>query len=54
GNAATLTLAEPATAAVLGFAVLGERPGWEGWLGVTLVMGAVWILAGWRTASVSP
>ncbi len=54
GSAATLTLAEPATAAVLGFALLGERPGWKGWLGVALVMGAVWVLARPRTAVVSP
>jgi DME family drug/metabolite transporter len=53
-NAATLTLAEPATAVVLGFVVLGERPGWAGWAGVVLVMGAVWLLAGARRAAVSP
>lgn len=54
GNAATLTLAEPATAAVLGFVLLGERPGWQGWLGVILVMASVWILARSRAAAVSP
>jgi DME family drug/metabolite transporter len=38
---ATLTLAEPATAAVLGIAVVGERLSAIGWLGLALVIAAV-------------
>jgi len=37
-TAATLTLGEPVTAAVLGVAVLGERPGALAWIGVALVL----------------
>jgi drug/metabolite transporter, DME family len=45
GEAATLTLAEPLTAAVLGAAVLGERPGALGVAGAALVLGGVLALA---------
>lgn len=37
-TAATLTLAEPVMAAVLGVVVLGERLGATGWLGATIVV----------------
>jgi drug/metabolite transporter, DME family len=41
GEAATLTLAEPLTAALLGAAVLGERPGAVGVAGAALVLAGV-------------
>jgi DME family drug/metabolite transporter len=44
-TASTLALAEPATATVLGVAVLGERPSASGWLGVALVAVGVAIAA---------
>jgi DME family drug/metabolite transporter len=37
GTAGTLTLAEPATAATLGFVVLGERPGPAAFAGIVLI-----------------
>lgn len=42
---ATLSLAEPLTAALLGVAVLGERPGPTGALGALLVLGGLVVLA---------
>ena len=42
---ATLTLAEPVTAAVLGVGVLGERITGAGALGATLVLGGLFVLA---------
>ena len=45
GETATLTLAEPVTAAALGFAVLGERPGAAGLIGAALVLGGLALLA---------
>ena len=42
---ATLTLAEPVTAAALGFAVLGERPGAAALLGAALVLAGLALLA---------
>ena len=54
GHAATLTLAEPATAAVLGIVLLGERPGLNGWLGIAVVMGAVALLGGSRVGPSLP
>jgi DME family drug/metabolite transporter len=42
---ATLTLAEPVTAAALGFAVLGERPGASALAGAALVLAALALLA---------
>lgn len=47
-TAATLTLGEPVTAALLGVLVLGERPGPVAWLGVALVM--IGLVAAVRTA----
>jgi DME family drug/metabolite transporter len=41
GATATLTLAEPATAAVLGLVVLDERLTAAGWAGLALVAGGV-------------
>lgn len=41
GATATLTLAEPATAAVLGLTVLGERLAGAGWAGLALVAAGV-------------
>jgi DME family drug/metabolite transporter len=45
GETATLTLAEPVTAAALGFAVLGERPGVAAVLGAALVLAGLALLA---------
>jgi DME family drug/metabolite transporter len=45
GETATLTLAEPVTAATLGFVVLGERPGAATIAGATLVLAALALLA---------
>ena len=45
GETATLTLAEPVTAMVLGFAVLGERPGAAAVAGATLVLAGLAALA---------
>jgi DME family drug/metabolite transporter len=42
---ATLTLAEPVTAAALGFAVLGERPGAAALAGAALVLAGLALLA---------
>ena len=44
----TLTLAEPATAVVLGALVLGERPGARAVAGMALVGAGLVLLAGWR------
>lgn len=40
-TATTLTLGEPVTAAVLGIAVVGERPPLLGWVGFALVLAAL-------------
>jgi drug/metabolite transporter, DME family len=45
GETATLTLAEPVTAAALGFAVLGERPGAAALAGAALVLAGLGLLA---------
>ena len=45
GATATLTLAEPATAAVLGLVVLGERLDPAGWVGLVLVAAGVGVEA---------
>jgi DME family drug/metabolite transporter len=45
-NVATLTLAEPLTAATLGVAILGERPGPVAGLGALLVLSGLLVLAG--------
>jgi drug/metabolite transporter, DME family len=45
GETATLTLAEPVTAAALGFAVLGERPGAAALAGAALVLAGLALLA---------
>jgi DME family drug/metabolite transporter len=45
GETATLTLAEPVTAAALGFAVLGERPGAAAVVGAALVLAGLALLA---------
>jgi DME family drug/metabolite transporter len=45
GETATLTLAEPVTAAALGFAVLGERPGVAAIAGAALVLAGLALLA---------
>ncbi len=42
---ATLSLAEPATATLLGFLLLGERPGGVAWLGVGLILLGLALLA---------
>lgn len=49
---ATLSLAEPAVATILGVAALGERPGPLGWAGVGLVGGGLaWLALGGGTPS---
>lgn len=53
GQAATMGLAEPATATLLGVAVLAERPLPSAWLGVGLVAGALLLLTRLRSARVS-
>lgn len=45
-TAATLSLAEPLTAMVLGVALLGERPGIGSWLGAALIGAGLVIVAG--------
>jgi DME family drug/metabolite transporter len=45
GETSTLTLAEPVTAAALGFAVLGERPGAAALAGAALVLAGLALLA---------
>jgi DME family drug/metabolite transporter len=45
GETATLTLAEPVTAAALGFMVLGERPGAAALVGAALVLAGLALLA---------
>jgi drug/metabolite transporter, DME family len=45
GETATLTLAEPVTAAALGFIVLGERPGAAAIIGAALVLAGLALLA---------
>ena len=45
GETATLTLAEPVTAAALGFIVLGERPGAAALVGAALVLAGLALLA---------
>jgi DME family drug/metabolite transporter len=45
GEVATLTLAEPLTAAALGATVLGERPGVAALAGVALVLAGIVVLA---------
>jgi DME family drug/metabolite transporter len=45
GEVATLTLAEPLTAAALGATVLGERPGAAALAGVALVLAGIVVLA---------
>jgi drug/metabolite transporter, DME family len=45
GETATLTLAEPVTAAALGFIVLGERPGAAALVGAALVLAGLMLLA---------
>jgi drug/metabolite transporter, DME family len=45
GETATLTLAEPVTAAALGFLVLGERPGAAALIGAVLVLAGLALLA---------
>lgn len=41
GTAATLSLAEPLTATLLGFAILGERPVPLAWVGMALIIGGM-------------
>jgi DME family drug/metabolite transporter len=48
GAAGTLTLAEPATAATLGVAVLGERPGAATAAGIGLIVAGLVALAARR------
>jgi DME family drug/metabolite transporter len=45
GETATLTLAEPVTAAALGFILLGERPGAAALVGAALVLAGLALLA---------
>ncbi|MGH9243721.1 MAG: DMT family transporter [Acidimicrobiales bacterium] len=52
GVAGTLTLAEPATAATLGFVVLGERPGAGTWAGLLLIAAGLAMLVSMRAVPV--
>jgi drug/metabolite transporter, DME family len=54
GEVATLTLAEPLTAAALGALVLGERPGVVGLGGVALVVAGLAVLAAPRPVRAPP
>jgi drug/metabolite transporter, DME family len=54
GEVATLTLAEPLTAAALGAVVLGERPGVLALAGVALVLGGLAALAAPRRVRSQP
>lgn len=45
GETATIVLAEPVTAALLGVTVLGESPGFIGWVGAALVLAGLAVLA---------
>ena len=49
-TATTLTLGEPVTAALLGVIVVGERPPPIGWVGFTLLLGALAAVAGEGTS----
>jgi drug/metabolite transporter, DME family len=53
-TAGTLTLAEPATAAVLGVVVVGERFGGTTLAGVGLIIAGLVALAGGRSAAPTP
>jgi DME family drug/metabolite transporter len=50
----SLTLAEPMTAAILGWGVLDQRIGVAGWLGVGLVAFALVLLGRWATSAAPP
>jgi DME family drug/metabolite transporter len=54
GEVATLTLAEPVTAAVLGAAVLSERPGAMAIAGIALILAGLAVLAVPRRAAQPP
>lgn len=47
-SAATASLTEPMTAALLGVLVLGETPGTSGWAGISLILGGVVVLTAGR------
>jgi DME family drug/metabolite transporter len=50
GEVATLTLAEPVTAALLGALVLGERPGGTAVAGMAVILAGLAVLAAPRRA----
>jgi drug/metabolite transporter, DME family len=43
-TAATVSLAEPATATILAVVALGERPGWVGWVAMALIFAGLWLI----------
>ncbi|MGA7096695.1 MAG: EamA family transporter [Acidimicrobiia bacterium] len=43
-TAATVSLAEPATATILAVVVLGERLGWVGWVAILLIFAGLWLI----------
>ncbi len=51
---ATLSLAEPVTATVLGVVLVAERPGAAAWGGIVLVLAGLTLLASPRRGAVSP
>lgn len=53
-TAATLSLAEPVTATVLGVAVLAERPALLAWVGITLIVLGLAMAARWSNSDVLP
>ncbi len=53
-NVATLTLAEPLTAATLGVAILGERPGPVAGLGALMVLSGLLVLSARPRRRLSP
>lgn len=51
GSAATASLSEPLTAALLGVVLLGETPGIPGWVGVALILIGLAVLASGRAVA---
>ncbi len=53
-TAATVSLAEPATATILAVVVLGERLGWIGWIAILLIFAGLWLILRTRKAGPVP
>lgn len=54
GSAATASLSEPLTAALLGVLLLGETPGPPGWVGIALILAGLAVLASGRAVAAEP